>query len=79
MTGRKTGRTDSGEASFLIPTSFNICNAFRFWSIERGVSVFTIGMQKLNNVWDFEMNELLSWNVIMERHELKAYKICELF
>jgi hypothetical protein len=26
MTGRMMGRTDSGEASFLIPTSFNICN-----------------------------------------------------
>ncbi len=26
MTGRMTGRTDSREASFLIPTSFTICN-----------------------------------------------------
>jgi hypothetical protein len=26
MTGRMTGRTDSGQASFLIPTSFTICN-----------------------------------------------------
>jgi len=34
MTGRMTGRTDSGEASFLILTSFNICNNiffFAFW------------------------------------------------
>jgi hypothetical protein len=36
-------------------------------------------MQKVKNVWDFEVNELLSWNVIMERYKLKTYKICELF
>ncbi len=33
----------------------------------------------MKNVWDFEVNELLSWNVIMERYKLKTYKICELF
>jgi hypothetical protein len=38
-------------------------HAFRFWSIERGVSLFTIGMQKVKNVWDFEMNE---WAFVME-------------
>jgi hypothetical protein len=28
MTRRMTRRTNSGEASFLIPTSFNICNVW---------------------------------------------------
>jgi len=27
MTGRMTGRTDSGQALFLIPTSFTICKS----------------------------------------------------
>jgi len=28
MTGQMTGCTDSGAASFVIPTSFNICNDY---------------------------------------------------